>query len=165
MTKTERPAVPISAFAALPGADYADAFAMAVPEEMTVSQIAKAFAEGGPRWISWLLFLRNLAVKPFGLKRTKKDMTEKNTAEPAAFLGIFPVRSESADRMVLGFDDRHLDFRIVIDRVAADDGAACAVVSTLIKRHNLLGRIYLFVVLPFHRIIVPAMLRKGLAAR
>ena len=30
--------------------------------------------------------------------------------------------------------------------------------STLVKTHNLLGRVYLAIVKPFHRIIVPAML-------
>jgi hypothetical protein len=32
--------------------------------------------------------------------------------------------------------------------------------TTLVKTHNLFGRIYLAIILPFHRLIVPAMLRK-----
>jgi hypothetical protein len=35
-------------------------------------------------------------------------------------------------------------------------------VSTAVKTHNLLGRVYLALVKPFHRIIVPAMLAQVL---
>jgi len=31
--------------------------------------------------------------------------------------------------------------------------------TTLVKTNNLLGRIYLTIIMPFHRLIVPAMLR------
>lgn len=32
--------------------------------------------------------------------------------------------------------------------------------TTLVMTHNLLGRVYLATIMPFHRIIVPAMLRQ-----
>jgi hypothetical protein len=32
--------------------------------------------------------------------------------------------------------------------------------TTLVLTHNLLGRVYLAIILPFHRLIVPAMLRQ-----
>ena len=72
-------------------------------------------------------------------------------------LGLFPVVSQQPDRVVLGFDDRHLDFRLVVDAPGNGDVTG----TTLIRTHNLLGRIYLAIVLPFHRIIVPAMLRRA----
>ena len=72
--------------------------------------------------------------------------------------GGFPVVSSSPERTVLGFDDRHLDFRIVVD---LEEGAGGSVVrvTTLVRRKNLFGRIYLFAVGPFHRRIVPATMR------
>jgi hypothetical protein len=33
--------------------------------------------------------------------------------------------------------------------------------TTLVLTHNLLGRIYLAIILPFHRLIVPVMMRRA----
>jgi len=61
--------------------------------------------------------------------------------------------------LVAGFNDRHLDFRIVVD-VAPVDGARDQQVTatTLVLTHNWLGRAYLLVILPFHRLIAKSML-------
>ena len=53
--------------------------------------------------------------------------------------------------MILGTDDRHLDFRVSILRSEAKDLVA---ISTWVRPHNNLGRAYLAMVYPFHRIIV-----------
>jgi Protein of unknown function (DUF2867) len=51
----------------------------------------------------------------------------------------------------------------VID-VAAPEGDTEAgqqvTATTLVKTHNVFGRLYLAIILPFHRLIVPAMLRQ-----
>lgn len=72
-------------------------------------------------------------------------------------VGIFPIVSETPDRLVAGFNDKHLDFRVVVD-VAASGGGQHA--TTLVLTHNLLGRTYLAIIMPFHRLIVRAMLRQ-----
>lgn len=72
--------------------------------------------------------------------------------------GGFPVVSSSRERTVLGFDDRHLDFRIVVDLQVVEDGSVVRV-TTLVRRKNLFGRIYLFAAGPFHRRIVPPTMR------
>jgi Protein of unknown function (DUF2867) len=56
-----------------------------------------------------------------------------------------------------------VDFRIVIETRKIDAGRSEVMVTTLVRPHNLLGRVYLALVLPFHRIIVRAML--GQAAK
>ena len=58
-----------------------------------------------------------------------------------------------------GFNDKHLDFRLVVD-VAAAGATRNVTATTLVLTHNWLGRAYLALILPFHRLIVPAMLRK-----
>jgi hypothetical protein len=69
------------------------------------------------------------------------------------------VISETPQRLVAGFDDKHLDFRVVVDiNGNAPDRQVTA--TTLVMTHNLLGRVYLASIMPFHRIIVPAMLRQ-----
>ncbi len=94
--------------------------------------------------------LRNRIVSLVGLKAVALA-----TGESA---GGFPVVSSSRERTVLGFDDRHLDFRIVVDLQEMEDGSVVRV-TTLVRRKNLFGRIYLFAAGPFHRRIVPATMR------
>jgi hypothetical protein len=49
-----------------------------------------------------------------------------------------------------------LDFRIVVD--VTPPGSVTA--TTLVKTHNWLGRTYLAIIMPFHRLIVPTLLRQ-----
>jgi Protein of unknown function (DUF2867) len=102
-----------------------------------------------PRWVEGLLVLRNLAVAPFGLKRGAPVGAEQ--------IGIFPVVSASSERVVMGFDDAHLDFRVVVE-VAREESGRRVTAMTFVRTRNRLGRLYLAVVKPFHRAIVPAML-------
>jgi hypothetical protein len=103
--------------------------------------------------MQFLLAMRDLLVKPFGLKAAGRGALH-GTPER---IGSFPVVSETAERVVLGFNDKHLDFRIVID--CRPSGQATWVsVTTLVKTHNWLGRTYLTLILPFHRAIVKSTL-------
>jgi hypothetical protein len=70
-----------------------------------------------------------------------------------------PVVSETPTRLVAGFNDKHLDFRVVLD-VASSGHGRRVTATTLVKTHNLLGRTYLAIILPFHRLVVRAMLRQ-----
>lgn len=138
----------------LPSADWADRFTLGLPVEgLTAREAARLALEHPPGWIRWLMVLRNAIVAPFGLKGAAVEVT---TSEKE--IGGFPVVSASDDRVVLGFDDRHLDFRIVIDVRRDRPSGQTLSVMTLVHRNNLLGRLYLAVVLPFHRLIVRRML-------
>ena len=63
-----------------------------------------------PRWVDALVMLRNIIVAPFGLKTSGEDRRA-----PRDIIGIFPVVSETPERLVAGFNDKHLDFRVVVD--------------------------------------------------
>jgi hypothetical protein len=78
---------------------------------------------------------------------------------PRGMIGIFPVLSETPDRLIAGFNDSHLDFRVVID-VTAPEGVRQVTLTTLVKTHNWFGRTYLAVIMPFHRLIAPTLLRQ-----
>ena len=65
--------------------------------------------------------------------------------------------SETPQRLVAGFDDRHLDFRIVVD-VAGATTARQVTSTTLVRTHNVLGRAYLTLVMPFHKLVVRGMM-------
>jgi hypothetical protein len=141
--------------ALLAGAQFVDAYSIAVDGgALNARQAAERMIARQPRWAEALLTLRNILVKPFGLKTSGAS-----TTAPRQMIGIFPIVSETPDRLVAGFNDSHLDFRFVVD-VAASGDRQEVTATTLVLTHNWLGRTYLALILPFHRLIVRAMLRR-----
>ncbi len=140
----------------LPSTDFSDAFAIDVQDAaLDAPEAARRAFAGKPDWIASLLSIRNLLVRPFGLK------TGADANLPAhRRAGIFPVITSSPERVVLGFDDTHLNFRIVVDVKALNETARRVTATTLVHRNNLFGRIYLAAVMPFHKRIVAAMLAR-----
>ena len=137
----------------LPGAQFVDAFSLETNgHALDARHAAARTIARHPRWAEALLTLRNILVAPFGLKTSGASKTA-----PREMIGIFPVLSATPDRLVAGFNDKHLDFRVVID-VAASGAGQQVTLTTLVLTHNWLGRAYLAIVLPFHRLIVRAML-------
>jgi hypothetical protein len=139
----------------LAGAQFIDAYRIAVDgAKLDARKAAEKMFGRRQRWIEALLRLRNIIVAPLGLKTSGEG-------EPASggMVGIFPVVSETPERLVAGFDDHHLDFRVVVD-VAPVGGGQEVTTTTLVLTHNWLGRAYLAIILPFHRLIVAAMLRQ-----
>ena len=138
----------------LPSADWADRFTLGLPvDDLTAREAARLAFEHPPSWVRRLMVLRNAFVAPFGLKGAAKEVSTSETE-----IGGFPVVSASDERVVLGFDDRHLDFRIVIDVRQDRPRGQTLSVMTLVHRNNLLGRLYLVGVMPFHKLIIRTML-------
>jgi hypothetical protein len=139
----------------LAGAQFADAFRVETRDSsLNARRAAERMMARQPWWADALLSVRNLLVAPLGLKTSGAG-----EGIPRDMIGIFPVVSETPDRLVAGFDDRHLDFRVVVD-LTAPGGVRQITATTLAKTHNWLGRSYLATILPFHRLIVPALLRQ-----
>ena len=139
----------------LAGADFADAWRVAVDDTgLDARTAAERLFTRNPRWIDALLRLRNTLVSPFGLKTS-------GAGEPApgGIIGLFPVVSETPERLVAGFNDRHLDFRVVVDVGALEHGRQVTL-TTLVRTHNLPGRLYLCMVMPFHRLIARTLLQR-----
>jgi len=145
----------VDANALLAGAQFADAFRIEIDDtRLDARRAAERMMARQPRWAEALLRLRNFLVAPLGLKTSGAGPTA-----PRDMIGIFPVVSETPDRLVAGFNDRHLDFRVVVD-VTAPGGVRQVTATTLVLTHNWVGRTYLAIILPFHRLIVPALLRQ-----
>ena len=107
-----------------------------------------------PGWAKALLALRDVMVKPLGLKTGSEQDLRPPTREEiatASYPGIFAVHAANDDEVILGADDKHLDFRVSILRSQPDDLVA---LSTWVRPHNLMGHAYLGLVYPFHRLIV-----------
>jgi hypothetical protein len=141
--------------ALLAGAQFADAFRVEVADPaLDARHAAERMMARQPRWAEALLQLRNFVVSPLGLKTSGEG-----APAPRGMIGIFPVLSETPDRLIAGFNDSHLDFRVVID-VTAPEGVRQVTLTTLVKTHNWFGRTYLAVIMPFHRLIAPTLLRQ-----
>lgn len=134
----------------LPNADWCDRFeADYARGGLSAVEAASRLLAHPPRWVLRLMRLRNRITALAGLRSV--DMALGNA------IGGFPILMSMPERVVLGFDDRHLDFRIVVDvrSVSGETGQKVAV-TTLVHRRNAFGRFYLACVTPFHRRIVPA---------
>jgi hypothetical protein len=141
--------------ALLAGAQFADAFRVEIGDRnLDARQAAERMLARQPRWAEALLSLRNFLVAPLGLRTSGAGLVPTRD-----MIGIFPVVSQTPDRLIAGFNDHHLDFRVVID-VTGPGNVRQVTATTLVKTHNLFGRTYLAIITPFHRLIVPALLRQ-----
>ena len=143
----------------LPGAQFGDAYQMTVDgQNLDPLEAARRAVYGAPSWINVLLRLRTIMVKPLRLKPGADPAREKATVDN---IGIFPILDRKPERLILGMNDRHLDFRLLVDVKELGGGRQSVTASTIVKTHNALGRVYLAIVKPFHRLIVPAMIAKA----
>jgi hypothetical protein len=115
-----------------------------------------------PFWIGWLTNVRDAIVACFGLKTAKHlaTVSEEAIGERIAF---FKVYSRSESEIILGEDDKHLDFRLSVLRspdLSPTLGGQLTV-STVVDCHNLLGRAYILIIAPFHRLVVKESLRRA----
>lgn len=144
----------------LPDHDFVDAYQVRADiPDLDARRAADAIMKNPPGWIRQLMATRNRVVRLFQLKTV--EMVVSDPHSPQGAVGGFPVVAQSGQEVVLGFDDRHLDFRISV-KVAADNVTGTLVtVCTVVKTNNLLGRVYLAAVMPFHRIIVRHLLENA----
>lgn len=158
MTVSAVPPV-IDAQAFLAGAQFSDAFSIDVAgSSLTAREAAEAMLGRSPRWATALLRLRDLIVTPLGLK-TSTSARRTDISK----IGFFPLLGETPARVVAGFNDHHLDFRVVIDVTDASSGQRVTA-TTIVLMHNWLGRTYMAIITPFHRLVVRAMLKQVLGA-
>jgi hypothetical protein len=155
MTAVREVTPEVDADVLLAGAQFIDAWRVAVGEtRLDARQACTRMVLHGPRWVDALVRLRNILVTPFGLKTSGEG-----APAPGGMIGLFPVVSETPERLVAGFNDHHLDFRLVVD-VAGDATGRQVTSTTLVRTHNLLGRTYLRLIMPFHRLVVRGMMRR-----
>jgi hypothetical protein len=147
------------------GADLADAFAITLPKPATadIDQLTRAVLCNPSWWFRALLACRDALVGPLGVKTSSQQRAQLADAA-APHIDFFPVVSRTEDEIVIGADDRHLDFRtsVLIHRNAT--GERCQlIVTTVVHSHNALGHLYLLMIAPFHRLVVRANLQRAAA--
>jgi Protein of unknown function (DUF2867) len=148
--------------------DLADAYAVRVPIGTVTDPetLARFIFSQRPRWVAGLMRVRDLLVAGFGIK-TSTQLQDPAAAGHHPRVAIFRIYETRPHEIVLGEDDKHLDFRLSVlrqTRAAAEADAAYVVLSTVVHCHNRLGRFYILLVAPFHRAIVQASLRRAARA-
>ena len=154
MTGSVREITPdVDTGAVLSGAQFVDAFRVEVgAKQLSAREACTRMLVHGPRWVDVLTRLRNILVKPLGLKTSGEG-----APAPHGMIGLFPVLSETPERLIAGFDDYHLDFRVVVD-VAGGPADRQVTLTTIVRTNNLLGRAYLALIVPFHKLVARSMM-------
>jgi len=144
--------------------NLADAFSIRLPSDASMNPdvLARFIFSVQPSWIGALTKVRDAVVAGLGLKTAKHLATLARNAAGRR-IGIFKVYGTSEAEVVLGEDDKHLDFRVSIlcTPGSPPDAGHRLTLSTVVHCHNRLGRAYLSVIAPFHRQVVKASLRRA----
>lgn len=129
--------------------DFLDCYrATAVPEGLELEEAAAAAITRLPGWVRVLMDIRNRLVGPLGLKAGQHSRNAEGGASTSKG-GVFTVRERHENEIILGEDDRHLDFRVTIYRTPT-----AWYVATWVHPHAWYGWLYLFAVMPFHKAIM-----------
>ncbi|MFD2554605.1 DUF2867 domain-containing protein [Sphingobacterium tabacisoli] len=149
--------------------EFIDAYKALIddPEnEIEITKICKLFFTTGPKWIEKLFAFRNNTMKVFGLKvpegnLDKASVVEGMKCEPGERMGLFQIFERNGSEIILGEDDKHLDFRVslLLAESALEGGRKELTISTMVKFNNVFGRLYFAPVKPFHGLVVPSMLK------
>jgi hypothetical protein len=146
--------------------DYKDAFGFYVTNpNIQLNDVARAFFTTAPKWIIQLMKFRDTLGRMVGLKSMGEDNKKPDfntvTFLPGESYGLFHVLEHYPKEIIMGTDDKHLNFRVSIylPETFDDNGRKKVVISTIVEMHNSFGRFYIKLVIPFHRLVVPAMLK------
>jgi hypothetical protein len=147
------------------GADLLDAFAIRLPVGASddLELLARATFERPAGWIRALTRVRDVMMATVGVKSSREVGAAAAARGPV--IGYFPLLSKSAGELVMGADDRHLDFRVAMLLRTGAAGGRELVLVTVVHCHNRLGRTYLAVIAPFHRAIARANLEQAANVR
>ena len=167
MSRVEPSEVPAHAIIRrhIAGADFHDAYRFPVPDSgLSALDIFRHTMGRTPAWVDRLMWLRNKMVRLAGLKDLGA-LAAINPEKPAADyrpgdrLGIFTVQDIAEPEIIVGDQDRHLDVWLSVCKLPDDGTGQWAVITTVVRTKNALGRLYMLVVKPFHRIIAPTVLK------
>lgn len=113
------------------------------------------------------MLVRSRIVGIFGLKTTNNASNRQGLfndfqCEPNEQLGLFKVFDRTENEVIVGEDDKHLNFRVSLFKIdnIGNPASKSLVISTTVEFKNWLGKLYFVPVRPLHRLIVPAMLKR-----
>jgi len=151
--------------AVLKRTDFADAYEVRlVRPELQIGEAYVAIFCNAPSWVQGLMSLRGYIAVCLGLTHPfdARDVgsRDRQSFEIGQRVGSFTVQSIHANELIVGDDDKHLNFRISTIKTERE-GVFYITVSTVVEIHNTLGRVYMVVVKPFHQFLAPYLVRRA----
>lgn len=160
--------------------DHQDCFALeieasalpAASASRLLAGLLEGFLENRPSAVSQLMRLRNVLVKPFGLRTSPLGCPVSSLLGdcPQRFAGRFPVLEQVVDaddrcaQVLLGADDKHLQFRSCAGVEMLPSGNVRFTLGTRVRNRNSFGHIYMRLIDRTHRgYVAPAMLSMAVA--
>jgi hypothetical protein len=156
---------------AFPNFDYSDCFysRFSSIHQITLENYVQNLIFNSPVWERFLINLRNLLVKPFGLKtgtgQTPEILFHLSKGDKISFFEVIAI---SEEEVVLCGTDKHLDVclsmilrKVPNEIVLAKNSRKLqyeVFVTTVVKFKNKFGHIYFFFIKPFHKLIMRNML-------
>lgn len=138
--------------------DYIDSYSGTFTQEMKIEDVVKLFFTSSTQWAKGLFYIRNKIVKIFKLKASdiENKMPHDLNITIGKSIGLFKIIDKTENEVIIGEDDKHLNFRvsIYIENIGSKYRLS---ISTIVMIHNVFGKIYFFIIKPFHKIIVKKM--------
>ncbi len=147
-------------------ADYMDAYMGRVnknhsftPEDIMV-RIWTDFSIG----VRVLFTIRNFFVKIARLKTPRKENLEgvEDCIRKGIDFDFLSRVARSKDEVVVLLTDKHLDAYLGI-YIESNKGYREVYMITVVHFHNQVGRIYFWIIRPFHKVVVKSMLKRALS--
>jgi Protein of unknown function (DUF2867). len=143
--------------------NYFDAFTCIVPHNtnITTDELQIGFWAYRPQWAISLMRLRNALVKPLKLNTdnilTKERVSNIVEGNDSNSLRLY---EKTANETILYKDDKHLRFYFSTQIVSINEKELKVTVSTIVKFHNKIGRLYFAIISPFHTILVKCQFKR-----
>jgi hypothetical protein len=131
--------------------DYMDSYRIIKSMDENIEEIS-AQIFNLPLWVNLLMKIRDVMVRPFGLKTGREFARDKKPGE-----GFFTKIAQTENELIMGENDRHLNFRVsvLIDRLSS-----LIYLTTIVHYNNKMGNAYFLFIKPFHKIIVKSTMKR-----
>lgn len=145
--------------------NYEDRFCLII-ETKTISNIDFIIVKlinSVPNWVKLLLYLRNVIANIFGLKTGESGNIFNNpetiNLKHNQYIGDIFILLKDKYHLIIELKDKHLDFRFSI-LISQEKCLTKIYLTTIVKINNFFGKLYFFLITPFHRLIIKNILKK-----
>jgi len=144
--------------------DFYDNYTMVLPKEQApdLVKMPRLYFYTMPKWFQFLMYLRETLAKLVGFKTAHgmdvKGQLKNFKGEIGEKIAVFNVMGRTTEEIMLGEDDKHLNFRCSFLRLDRGKNVEINLITT-VKYTSWMGNAYFFFVKPIHRIISPLLLR------
>lgn len=157
MVKKEAVPSDIQVWKALPRIDFSDTFSTTNHRDSLQEVTLKIFGQTPP-FVRFLFVIRNFLVQFIGLKATKPTDYNENF-RIGGYVGFFRIYQIEQNEIILGVNEPHLNFRVSIFNSHED--RYNIKVTTAVQYNNRKGRMYMFVIKPFHSLVLMGMVKNA----